>query len=89
MIPAGDGWHEVLAHENFKRDVYLLAVMPHMHLLGRDMRLVATTPEGIKTRSHLDPRLGFQLAGCLSLRRTVIPTCWHPCRVSLTFRQLG
>ena len=48
MIPAGDGWHEVLAHENFKRDVYLLAVMPHMHLLGRDMRLVATTPEGIK-----------------------------------------
>ena len=47
-IPAGEGWYEVLAHENFKRDVYLLATMPHMHLLGRDMRLVATTPEGIR-----------------------------------------
>ena len=48
VIPPGDGWHEVLADKHFKRDVYLLASMPHMHLLGRDMRLVATTPEGIK-----------------------------------------
>ena len=48
VIPAGENWHEVLASETFKRDVYLLATMPHMHLLGRDMRLVATTPSGDK-----------------------------------------
>ena len=48
VVPAGAGWYTVEAHENLKRDVYLLATMPHMHLIGRDMRLVATTPEGIK-----------------------------------------
>ncbi len=45
-IPAGANWHEVLASRKFKTDVYLLAAMPHMHLLGRDMHLVATTPKG-------------------------------------------
>ena len=48
VVPAGAGWYAVQAHENFKRDVYLLATMPHMHLIGRDMRLIATTPEGIR-----------------------------------------
>ena len=46
VIPPGDAWHEVLASQNIKQDVYLLAAMPHMHLLGRDMRLTATTTEG-------------------------------------------
>ena len=46
VIPPGDAWHEVLASQNIKQDVYLLAAMPHMHLLGRDMRLTATTAEG-------------------------------------------
>ena len=46
VIPAGEAWYEVLASRNVKEDVYLLGTMPHMHLLGRDMRLVATTPEG-------------------------------------------
>lgn len=46
VIPAGEAWYEVLASREVKEDVYLLGAMPHMHLLGRDMRLVATTPEG-------------------------------------------
>ena len=46
VIPPGEAWHEVLASRNVKEDVYLLGAMPHMHLLGRDMRLVATTPDG-------------------------------------------
>ena len=46
VIPPGEAVHEVLASKKIKRDVYLLATMPHMHLLGRDMRLVATTPTG-------------------------------------------
>ena len=46
VIPPGERWHEVLASKDFEKDVYVLAAMPHMHLLGRDMRLVATTPDG-------------------------------------------
>ena len=46
VIPPGEAWHEVLASRKVKEDVYLLGTSPHMHLLGRDMRLVATTPEG-------------------------------------------
>ena len=46
VIPPGEAWHEVLADRNVKEDVYLLGAWPHMHLLGRDMRLIATTPEG-------------------------------------------
>ena len=48
VVPPGADWYAVQAHEDFKRDVYLLATMPHMHLIGRDMRLIATTPEGIQ-----------------------------------------
>ncbi len=46
VIPPGDARHEVLASRNLKKDIYLLGTMPHMHLLGRDMRLIATTPTG-------------------------------------------
>lgn len=46
VIPPGEARHEVLADETFDQDVYLLATMPHMHLLGREMRLIATTPAG-------------------------------------------
>ena len=46
VIPPDAAWHEVLASRKIKEDVYLLATMPHMHLLGRDMRLIATTPTG-------------------------------------------
>ena len=46
VIPPGEAWHEVLADRNVKEDVYLLGAWPHMHLLGRDMHLIATTPEG-------------------------------------------
>ena len=46
VIPPGEGYHKVAATEEFEQDVYLLATMPHMHLLGRDMQLIATTPTG-------------------------------------------
>ena len=46
VIPAGEASYEVLASRKVKEDVYLLGTSPHMHLLGRDMRLVAKTPEG-------------------------------------------
>ena len=45
-IPPGDANYVVKAGKRFKRDTYLLATMPHMHLLGRDMRLIAKPPKG-------------------------------------------
>ncbi len=48
VVPAGAERYAVTAHKNFKTDVYLLATMPHMHLIGRDMRLAAVTPNGIR-----------------------------------------
>lgn len=47
-IPAGAARHAVFASRKLKTDAYLLATMPHMHLLGRDMRLTATIPTGEK-----------------------------------------
>lgn len=45
-IPAGAKAHEVRASTTLPGDVTLLAVTPHMHLLGREMTVVAETPEG-------------------------------------------
>lgn len=45
-IPAGDDNFEVRASLNLPDDVLGVAVTPHMHLLGKDMRLDATLPDG-------------------------------------------
>ena len=46
MIPAGEEKYAVHASRQVKKDSYLLATMPHMHLLGRDMRIIAKPPTG-------------------------------------------
>ncbi len=46
VIPAGEEKYAVQASRRVKRDAYLLATMPHMHLLGRDMRIIAHPPTG-------------------------------------------
>ena len=45
-LPAGKSNIEVKASWNIPTDVDILAVSPHMHLLGRDMRMTVTTPSG-------------------------------------------
>jgi len=45
-IPAGDPNYEVKAHWYIPADVEVMAVSPHMHLLGRDMRMTVTYPNG-------------------------------------------
>ncbi len=42
----GDAHKEVKANLTVPADVTLWAVMPHMHLLGREMKLTATLPDG-------------------------------------------
>ena len=45
-IPAGDASYTTTASMPVPSDVTLRSVMPHMHLLGRDMRVFATLPDG-------------------------------------------
>ena len=45
-IPAGDADYRVTSTMPVPSDVTLRSVMPHMHLLGRDMRVYATLPDG-------------------------------------------
>ena len=47
-IPAGAEAHEVKAGTRLPGNVTLLSVTPHMHLLGREMTLVAKKPSGEK-----------------------------------------
>lgn len=47
-IPPGDANHVVRAHYIAPTDLTVLQVTPHMHLLGREMTLTATLPDGTK-----------------------------------------
>jgi mono/diheme cytochrome c family protein/peroxiredoxin len=45
-IPAGAKRHEVRAQRTLKTAVYALGVFPHMHLLGKEIKVTATLPGG-------------------------------------------
>jgi hypothetical protein len=45
-IPPGDANHEVRGEMTIRDDSHLLAVFPHMHLLGRDFIMRAIRPDG-------------------------------------------
>lgn len=47
-IPAGAERHEVRAMWIAPRDVEVVAITPHMHLLGREMKVEAELPDGSK-----------------------------------------
>ena len=46
IIPAGDSNYVSHASLTVPKDVTVLSVMPHMHLLGREMTVAATLPDG-------------------------------------------
>jgi hypothetical protein len=46
-IPAGDPNYEVTGTLKLAYDAHLIAVVPHMHWLGKDFRLTATRPDGV------------------------------------------
>lgn len=45
-IPAGDANYTTSASRNVRDDITVLSVTPHMHLLGKDMQISATLPDG-------------------------------------------
>lgn len=55
-IPAGDSHFELTGKTEIRRAVTLLDVIPHMHLLGHDMTVTATFPDGHKQELiHVEP----------------------------------
>jgi hypothetical protein len=46
VIPAGDPNHEVKASTTFNEDTYLYAMMPHMHVRGKDFTYTVVYPDG-------------------------------------------
>jgi len=55
-IPAGDSHYELTADLDLPTPITLLDVIPHMHLLGHDMTVTATLPDGTKKELiHVDP----------------------------------
>jgi peroxiredoxin len=45
-IPPGEASHEQKFKMQVPADVRILTIMPHMHLLGKEMRVTATLPDG-------------------------------------------
>ena len=45
-IPAGEKRHRLVAKRRVDRDIYAVDVYPHMHLLGKEMRVWAELPDG-------------------------------------------
>ena len=55
-IQPGDSHYEVKADMQLPASVTLLDVIPHMHLIGHDMTVTATLPDGTKHELiHVDP----------------------------------
>ncbi len=46
LIPAGESNHEVRSSTTFKEDTYLSAMMPHMHVRGKDFTYTVVYPDG-------------------------------------------
>jgi Copper type II ascorbate-dependent monooxygenase, C-terminal domain len=46
VIPPGDSNYEVKSSTTFKEDTYLTAMMPHMHVRGKDFVYTVVYPDG-------------------------------------------
>ncbi len=59
VIPAGAKDYPVFASMNVPQDITVLGVMPHMHLLGKQITVTAIKPDGQKRRMVHVPRWDF------------------------------
>ena len=61
-IPPGEKAFKT--HDEFRVPVEMdvVGIFPHMHLIGREMKVTAHPPDGRAVLADLDQRLGLQLA---------------------------
>lgn len=45
-IPPGAAAHEIRGADTIREDIHVVAVIPHMHWLGKDFAMTAETPDG-------------------------------------------
>lgn len=70
-IPAGASDHAVRADLTVPADVTILNVFPHMHLLGRQMTVTATLPDGTQKRLVHMPDWDFNWQGFYTYKEPV------------------
>ena len=66
-IPPGAADHEVRGTQTIGSDIHVVAVIPHMHWLGKDFRLTATMPDGKQTTLIRIDRWDFNWQGTYDL----------------------
>lgn len=70
-IPPGAGRYPVSASVRLPRDLTALAVWPHMHLIGREMKVTATLPGAIATPMVWVPQWDFHWQQVYSFKAPV------------------
>ncbi len=45
-IPAGEDRHKITSSLDVPTDITIISLLPHMHLIGRELKLTATFPDG-------------------------------------------
>ncbi|MFN3652744.1 MAG: ascorbate-dependent monooxygenase [Armatimonadota bacterium] len=59
-IPPGAARHEVRGVNKLPADVRVLSIMPHMHLLGQEMKVTAKLPDGTRKELVWIPRWDYR-----------------------------
>ena len=68
-------------------DIRLIGVSPHMHYLGREVKAVATLPNGEEISLLSIPDWNFRWQKCLHVPRAVGIACWNPNQRLVQVRQ--
>ena len=58
-------------------DVKVIGIAPHMHYIGKEMKVVARTPDGKDRADDLDQGLGLQLAGAVPVQDADVAAQGH------------
>ena len=70
-IPPNQSRHEERASLTIPADITLLRIAPHMHLLGHDMSVTATLPDGTRRTLVTVPEWDFRWQGIFTFKEPV------------------
>jgi mono/diheme cytochrome c family protein len=72
VIPPGAPDHEVKASKTFQENTYLIAMMPHMHVRGKDFTYTVTYPDGRSEIILHVPKYDFDWQLTYELKRPLL-----------------
>ena len=88
-IPAGQADYAIDDRYVLPADVDVLSVYPHAHYLAQGDEGDGDASRRHRQAAHLDPLVGFPLAGSVPLRRAAVSAEGHDDRDAFHLRQLG